>query len=356
MDYDELLNQPPFGIDQQTKEAWYCELFEKLTKEHKKRCKKYEYFLEAFDHKETFKTIEEIPMLPVGLFKKQELKSIKEEDIFKTITSSGTSDQQVSKIYLDQKNAADQQRTLAKIMEEVIGKKRVPMLIMDSPNVFKDRKMFSARGAGILGFSILSSRRQFAFDQDMNLDIKGIEAFLEKYHEGPILIFGFTYMIWEYFYKTLKKNNQNMDLSRGILIHGGGWKKMQKEAVSPKKYKEEIRKVSGIQKIYDYYGMAEQTGCIYLECDEGHLHASTFSDILIRDMKDFSVCEIGKEGCIEVLSPAATAYPGHAILTEDQGILLGIDDCPCGRKGKYFQVTGRMKHTEIRGCSDTYGA
>lgn len=355
MDYDQLLEKQPFGIDQRTKEVWYCEMLGKLTKEHKQRCEKYQYFLEAFNQKETYQTIEDIPMLPVGLFKRQELKSIKEEEIFKVITSSGTSSQKVSKIFLDQKNAADQQRTLAKIMEEVIGKKRIPMLIMDSPDVLKDRKMFSARGAGILGFSILSSRRQFAFDQNMNLDIEGMKSFLEKYKEGPVLIFGFTYMIWEYFYKALKKSRQQIDLSRGILIHGGGWKKMQNEAVSPARYKEGIRKVSGIQKIYDYYGMAEQTGCIYLECDCGHLHASTFSDILIRDMKDFSVCEVGKEGCIEVISPAATAYPGHAILTEDQGILLGVDDCPCGRKGKYFKVTGRMKHAEIRGCSDTYG-
>lgn len=356
MDYEQLLELPPFGIDQQTKEMWYCEMFESLTRDHKKRCEKYRNFLESMDHKESFQKIEEIPMPPVGLFKRTELKSIKEEEVFKTITSSGTSTQKVSKIFLDKKNAAMQQRTLAKIMEEIIGKKRVPILIMDSPNVFKDRRMFSARGAGILGFSILSSRRCFAFDQDMNLDMNGIEAFLEKNKEGPILIFGFTYMIWEYFYKKLKKNHKTIDLSRGILIHGGGWKKMQKEAVSPQKYKEEIGKVSGIKRIYDYYGMAEQTGCIYLECECGHLHASIFSDILIRDMKDFSVCDIGKEGCIEVLSPAATAYPGQAILTEDQGILLGVDDCPCGRKGKYFQVTGRMKHAEVRGCSDTYGA
>lgn len=356
MDYDQLLKQPPFGVDQKTKELWYCEMFEKLVKDHEKRCEKYRYFIKAMKMAKTYRSIDEIPMLPVGLFKRQELKSIKEEEIFKTITSSGTSNQQVSKIYLDEENAANQQKTLAKIMEEVIGEKRVPMLIIDSKNVFKDRRMFSARGAGILGFSILSSRRCFALDEHMNLDIKGIETFLETYKEGPILIFGFTYMIWEYFYKALKKEHKKIDLSRGILIHGGGWKKMQKEAVSKEKYKEEIRKVSRISKIYDYYGMAEQTGCIYLECDCGHLHASTFSDILIRDMKNFSVCEIGKEGCIEVLSPAATAYPGHAILTQDQGILLGIDDCPCGRKGKYFKVTGRMKHAEIRGCSDTYGA
>ena len=48
------------------------------------------------------------------------------------------------------------------------------------------------------------------------------------------------------------------------------------------------------------------------------------------------------------------SYPGHSILTEDEGVLLGIDDCSCGRKGKYFEVLGRIKNVEIRGCSDTY--
>ena len=45
-----------------------------------------------------------------------------------------------------------------------------------------------------------------------------------------------------------------------------------------------------------------------------------------------------------------------AVLTEDEGVVLGEDDCPCGRKGKYFVVHGRMKNAEIRGCSDTYAA
>ena len=32
---------------------------------------------------------------------------------------------------------------------------------------------------------------------------------------------------------------------------------------------------------------------------------------------------------------------------------MGIDDCKCGRKGKYFLVHGRIKKAELRGCSDT---
>ena len=49
-----------------------------------------------------------------------------------------------------------------------------------------------------------------------------------------------------------------------------------------------------------------------------------------------------------------TSYPGHVLLTEDEGEILGEDDCPCGRKGKYFKIYGRIKNAEVRGCSDTY--
>lgn len=355
LNYEMLLEQNPFDVDQRTKEWWYLEMLTKLTNHHKKYCREYEKLCDTFRYPMAFSSLEQIPMLPVGVFKKQELRSVCEEEVFKTITSSGTTGQQVSKIFLDKENAANQQKTLAKIMGEVFGNHRVPMIILDSPKVFKDRDMFSARGAGILGFSIMSSKRQFALDENMKVDFKGIQTFLETYSEGPVLVFGFTYMIWEYFYKKLKEIGKKVSLERGILIHGGGWKKMQKQAVSKEDYKKGIREVSGIREVYDYYGMAEQTGCIYLECPCGHLHASVFSDVLIRDMRDFSLCSLGEEGVIQVLSPAATSYPGHSILTEDRGILLGIDDCPCGRKGKYFKVTGRISHAEVRGCSDTYG-
>ena len=79
------------------------------------------------------------------------------------------------------------------------------------------------------------------------------------------------------------------------------------------------------------------------------------SDIITRRAKDFSPCDFGERGIIELMSVLPSAYPGHIILTEDEGIILGEDDCPCGRKGKYFEILGRLKSAEVRGCSDTYG-
>ena len=128
------------------------------------------------------------------------------------------------------------------------------------------------------------------------------------------------------------------------------------QAVSGKVFAQRLREVCGLEKIYDYYGMVEQTGCSYIQCEHGHLHASIYSDVIVRDPADLSVCPVGKPGIVQVLSLIPESYPGHSLLTEDEGVLLGEDDCACKRKGKYFRITGRLKHAEIRGCSDTYAA
>jgi hypothetical protein len=66
------------------------------------------------------------------------------------------------------------------------------------------------------------------------------------------------------------------------------------------------------------------------------------------------VAGAGEKGIIQVVSILPGSYPGHSLLTEDEGELLGEDDCPCGRLGKYFRISGRLKNADIRGCSDTY--
>ena len=219
--------------------------------------------------------------------------------------------------------------------------------------------MFSARGAGILGFSIFGTKKIYALDDEMRLDVEGLREFLELHRGKTILLFGFTFMVWQHFYQELvrlRAEGVTFDLSGCILIHGGGWKKLQGQAVSRQDFHDRLNEVCGLDRIHDYYGMVEQTGCIYMQCECGHLHASVFSDVIVRRPLDFSVCGVGEPGILQVLSTIPESYPGHSLLTEDEGVLLGEDDCPCGRKGKYIQIFGRMKSAELRGCSDTYAA
>ena len=275
------------------------------------------------------------------------------------MTSSGTTGQAVSKIFLDRTTSANQQKAMVKIVSEFTGSTRMPMIVIDCPSVIKNRTMFSARGAGILGFSMFGSKRIFALNDDMELDVEGLRSFLERFAGQRVLLFGFTFMIWQHFYKELmrlKGEGIAFDLSQGVLIHGGGWKKLASEAVDRDEFHKRLGDACGITRIHDYYGMVEQTGCIYMECECGHLHASVYSDVVCRRPEDFSACGLGEKGIIQVVSTIPESYPGHSLLTEDEGVVLGIDDCPCGRKGKYFRIDGRLKNAEIRGCSDTYAA
>ena len=187
-------------------------------------------------------------------------------------------------------------------------------------------------------------------------DTDKVLNFIEKHKDDQIFIFGFTFMIWKHFLNKAISNKINLDFSKATIIHGGGWKKLINEAVSTELFKEKLKSVFGISKVYDYYGMVEQTGSIYLECERGHLHTSIYSDVVTRRGADFEPAEFGEVGVIEVVSILPTSYPGHVLLTEDEGVVLGEDDCSCGRLGKYFRIIGRIKNAEPRGCSDTYSS
>ncbi len=358
MTFDDLLELEPYGISKTEKRELLNRRLDELTRKHIEHCSQYARIMRllGFKHNADYK---EISFLPVRLFKEMELKSVPDNEIIKTMTSSGTTGQIPSRIYLDRATASNQQKAMAKIVSSYLGAGRLPMIIIDHPGVIKDRSMFSARGAGILGFSIFGRDRFYALNENMQLDIDGLRTYLDRYHNRKILLFGFTFMIWQFFYKELlriKERGESFDLSEAILIHGGGWKKLSAEAVSREEFHKRMNDVCGLSRIYDYYGMVEQTGCIYMECEYGHLHASTFSDVIIRNPMDFSECTVGEKGIIQSLSTIPESYPGHSLLTEDEGVLLGEDDCPCGRKGKYFKVIGRIKNAELRGCSDTYAA
>ena len=106
----------------------------------------------------------------------------------------------------------------------------------------------------------------------------------------------------EIFHSKIKYEKKQIDLSNAILIHGGGWKKMVDEQVDNVKFKKILKTKFKIKKVYNYYGMVEQTGSIYLECEEGHLHTNSFNDIIIRDQNTLEPKKFNHEGIIQVIS------------------------------------------------------
>ncbi len=355
MNLRNLLEIEPYSLNREEKSELLNQSLSALTKHHYKNCSQFKKMMDSmgFDTKKGV-PYTELPFLPVQLFKIFDLYSVPKADIFKTMTSSGTNGQEVSKIFLDKDTSLNQSRALAKIVSTFLGSKRSPMIIIDSPSVLKNRNMFSARGAGILGFSMFGTKRIYALDEKMELDTRSLVSFIQEHAQSRIFVFGFTFMVYQHFIKELQEKKIDLDLSNAVLIHGGGWKKLESQSISSHAFKDAMNQLTGLELVHDYYGMVEQTGSIYMECENGHLHAPVFSDIIIRRSHDFSVADIGEHGIIQTVSVLPKSYPGHSLLTEDEGVLLGEDDCQCGRKGKYFKIMGRIPNAEIRGCSDTY--
>jgi len=353
---DELLQQEAYSLGQEEKQKSLIPILMELTEYHREHCEKYKYITDTLKYSALkVNTLEDLPFIPVRMFKEYYLHSLPQEKITTTMTSSGTSGQQVSRIALDTETSTNQKKVLSQIIGSYIGNKRIPLLILDSRNTLKDRKLFGARGAGILGFSILGRNVTYALDNEMNLDLNVLQDFLEKHKGEPKLLFGYTFIIWQQFYLKLMELDVKLDFENNAkLFHIGGWKKLKEMAVDDDVYQSALKEQCNISSVHNYYGMAEQLGSVYVECEYGHMHASNFSDVIIRNPEDWSVQRNGQKGLIELVSTLPKSYPGHVILTEDEGFIEGEDDCPCGRKGKYFKILGRVKNAEIRGCSDTY--
>ena len=353
--YEELLKdlylQGPFSLSQREKESRLLTIFNLLHSHHQQYCHPY---ANIFDTANEARAVESLDYLAVRLFKHLTLKSVDQEQIFKTLQSSGTTGQTPAKLFLDKATSARQSKVLVRILQEFIGKQRLPMLIIDSPDVLRDKRLFSARGAGIQGLAFFGRDHTYALNDKMQPDWQAIDGFLQKYSGQPVLVFGFTFMVWLYFVQALAKQGRTLNMDKGLLLHSGGWKKLEGQKVDNPHFRSSVKKYTGISKVHNFYGMAEQVGSVFVECEQGHLHASVFSDIITRSPHNLRPCEVGEQGIIQVLSVIPTSYPGHSLLTEDLGTVLGIDDCPCGRKGKYFSVSGRLPKTEVRGCSDTH--
>jgi hypothetical protein len=345
----------PFALRQFEKRAQLLDRLVALTAYHEEHCAPYSHMLARLHAGwRGARSLEDLPWLPVGVFKRQRLTSVADELIVRELRSSGTSSSVPSRVYLDRATAEKQTRALAEIVGDFLGTTRRPMLIIDQPGVVGKAAPLTARGAAILGFSTFGRHHSYALRADLGIDWEVVESFLTRHGDQPILLFGFTFIVWQHLVEALAKDGRRLSFPDGsILLHGGGWKKLELRKVDAARFRQQVGEVLGVKRVHDYYGMAEQVGSIFMECEHGRLHVPGYAEVIVRDPHSLAPLAIGGTGIIQVLSELPRSYPGHSLLTEDVGQLLGEDDCVCGRGGRTLRVEGRLPKAEVRGCSDT---
>lgn len=343
-----------FGMELAQKRGWLLEGLNRLTGHHRSECAPYARILDGLWPAHEAASLEQVPWLPVRMFKLMNLKSVDDCNVSRTLVSSGTTGAAVSRIFLDANTARAQSRALTRIFSHFAGTKRLRMLVVDDSSFLRDRSRFNARAAGILGFSNFGRDHLYLLDEDLQPNWAALEQWLQASPDEPVLLFGFTFIVWQSFVQAAHRDGKRIRFPAGsMLVHGGGWKKMDEQKVDNAAYKAALSHTFGIERVHNYYGMVEQVGSIFFECEQGHLHAPAYADVIIRDLQNLHPVPHGTTGAIQVLSLLPESYPGHSLLTEDLGVIHGEDDCACGRPGKHFAVLGRIKNVEIRGCSDT---
>lgn len=308
----------------------------------------------------SMRSLVDIPYLPVQMFKYFDLATCPPKDVVRVVKSSGTTSNLVSKVPLNKNTIINQTKALAGTISHYLGKKRKLFLVIDHEGINMPNQEISARTMGVRGLSMYANKTFFLLkeekDGNLTLNYPVIRELIEKYKDADIYIFGFTYIIWSIFYKQMISENLCLKFKSGKLFHSGGWKKLEEKEISKDLFSKKMADIFSLHKkdVHDFYGMAEQGGVIFVDCKYGNKHVPNFATVIVRDFQTLKSCDFNITGLIQVTSTLADSYYDQAILTEDTGYIVGIDDCRCGKKGEYFRFKSRVKSAEIKGCGDTF--
>jgi hypothetical protein len=356
---DDLLNLPPYGVPTEDKAAALLAALREAIGHHLANCPPYARWLrqQGFDPRAPLASVADVPFLPVGIFKRMFLASVPEKQIVRVLASSGTSGQTPSRIPLDQATRNRQMKALTAILSHRLGAERRPFLVLDAPpdrSAAEDREL-SARVAGMRGYLMAASEQEYALARDgdrLVLDRARARSAIARWTAAgkPFCLLGYTYLLYEHVVRPLAEDRARIELPPStFVVHFGGWKKLQRQAVNKTLLNERASAVFGLPPcaIVDVYGFTEQLGVIYPDDPQGVKRAPTYSEVLVRDPRSLAVVPDGQVGLLEFVCPLPHSYPGLAVLLDDMGRIVS-------REGDTaFEIVGRAEKAEVRGCGDS---
>lgn len=356
---DRLLSREPYECTGESTYLFMQSLKEELVFHYENNAM-YKRFCQrkGFDPYSEF-SLSDIPPIAVSVFKNlgNDLSSVGADDIKLRLQSSATSGTP-STVVVDRITSKRQSKAMVKVIQAFIGRKTRPFLVMDIDPRAGFGAELGARFAAVSGYLKFSSKTGYFLrtrpDGTSFFDIEYMKKYVEEIGNTPVVLFGFTYILFSNVLKEIDRWDIDIKLPKGSkILHIGGWKKLEAEKIGREIFNEKISKCFGVepQDVIDVYGFTEQMGLNYPDCTDGWKRTSVFSQVIARNPATHEVLPYGKEGVLEFITPVPHSYPGNAVLTDDLGVVMEPTECD-GKYGTRFKVTGRMKKAEVRGCGD----
>ena len=357
---DLLLSMPPYSQAPDAREAGLLDL---LKDELEFACERHAGYRSYVEHwpvsHRTAARVCDLPYLPVGILKANPpLSFVHPDEVKRTLTSSATTSQLPSRIVLDAPTSRRMTKGTVKIVRDYIGSSRRPYLVVDTPDARADRGSMGARRVAIQGLQPFATETTYCLRpgglDGLALECEKLWDFANRNRDAEVLVYGFTYILWNHLVKPLSAEGACLNLKNVRILHSGGWKRLENQAVEKHVFNEQLARVIGCDSacIVDFYGMVEGVGVIFPDCPYGNKHAPVFGDVIVRDPLTLEPVTLGNDGMVQICSVLPTSFPGNLLLTEDMAHVIAYDGCACGRRGISFRFAGRVPKGEIRGCGN----
>ena len=272
---------------------------------------------------EEVKSIEEIPFLPISLFKTHTIYCCEgePEEVF---TSSATTGMTFSRHPM--RSLALYEEAFREAFRNFYGDQQKWSLYALLPNylrrkgsslVYMTDKLIQDCGSG--GFYLDDYEGLL---RDMKQDPK------------PKILLGVSYALWELVEQYAPK------LQDTIVMETGGMKGYREE-ISKEAFHKILCDGFGVEHIHSEYGMAELTSQAYSK-GENRFYCPKWLRVIARDINDpFCLLENGNRGGLNIID-LANQWSCAFIQTQDAGRV---------HKDGSFEVEGRIAHSDIRGCN-----
>ena len=272
--------------------------------------------------------VEEIPFLPIELFKFKRIlpRNLDSEFYF---SSSGTTDSQISKHYIADLDLY--RKSFRNTFESFYGKADNYCIIALLPSYLerKDSSLVFMVDDLISG----SNNPASGFYLDEYLELANLLHKLNS--EGtPVILIGVSFALLD------MAHEYPLSLPNTTVIETGGMKGRKKEIIRAELHQQLIE-AWGLQNVHSEYGMTELLSQAYAQ-EEGIFHSPPWMRVLIRDTEDpLKFLGSGKTGGINVID-LANIYSCSFLATQDLGKL---------KINGGFEVLGRFDHSDVRGCN-----